>query len=353
MRVPSLLLCLTLLVASCGRSDASTTTTSTTAPATTTTTRPTTTTTRPTTTTTTLPPEPLSPLTGQPVADPDLLDRRAVIVKIDNHPDARPQTGLPEADMILELPVEGITRLVGVFHSQPAPVVGPVRSIRPTDWQVAALFGAPIVTSGGQKWVIANNREHGAFIIGEVGSPQTFRSSSRSAPHNLYADIEEIRSLADRREVSDEPPTPIWEFGDLPPGAEGAETIRLKFSGSLVAGWKWDGEQYLRTTNGAVHEWIDANDERSQIAVDTLVVLSMNTYLAEPPPGGGVARAVESIGSGDAWIFAGGRVVEGRWARKTADDGFTLTDADGAPLAVPPGLAWVSFFPDTEVPQWS
>ena len=351
MRLPTLLLCLALLAGACGRSSAATTTT-TSAPSTTTT-RPTTTTTHPTTTTTTESAEPLSPLTGLPVSGPELLDRRAVVVKIDNHPGARPQTGLPEADMILELPVEGITRLVGVYHSQPVAVAGPVRSIRPTDWQVAALFGAPIVTSGGQKWVIANNRDHGAFIIGEVGSPQTFRSHSRSAPHNLYADIEEIRALADRREVPDDPPTPIWSFGELPPGADGATHIRLKFSGSLVAGWTWDGEHYLRTTNGAVHEWIGADDERSQITVDVLVVLGMNTYLAQPPPGGGVARAVESIGAGDAWIFAGGRVVEGHWKRTSADEGFTLTDLDGDPLSVPPGLSWVSFFPDTEVPEWS
>lgn len=351
MRAAILLACLALVAAACGGDDAEdTTTTTTTVSTSTTTTRPTTTTRR--TTTTTVPGD-LAPLTGLPVADADLLDRRAVVVKIDNHPNARPQTGLPHADMVIELPVEGISRLVGVFHSTDVGTAGPIRSLRPTDWQVAALFDAPIVVSGGQSWVITRNRDNGAYIIGEIGAPVTFRSSSRRAPHNLYVDVAAARERADEVELSDEPPTPIWEFGDMPLGAGRATEVRLEFSSSLVAGWEWDAGVYRRTTNGAVHEWIDGSGEASQIEADVLVVLSMETYLASPPPGGGVARAVESIGSGDAWVFAGGRVVEGSWARDSADDGFTLTDADGEPLPVPPGHAWVSFFPDGNSPEWS
>ena len=352
MRATLLMVCLALVAAACGSDEADQTTSSTT---TVTTTSSLSTTTLSTTTTTTepAPAGPIAPLTGLEVDATTDLDRRAIVVKIDNHPKSRPQTGLAEADMVIELPVEGITRFVGVFHSIDPPVAGPVRSMRPTDWQLASLFDAPIVVSGGQDWVIARNRNNGVFIIGEVGSPVTFRSSSRSAPHNLYVDVAAARERADERDVDDAPPEPIWEFGELPPGAERAEEVRLAFSSSLVAGWEWTGGSWLRTTNGTAHEWIDTDGAATQIRVDVLVVLSADTYLVEPPPGGGPARAVESIGAGDAWIFAGGRVVEGRWERESGDDGFVLTDADGEPLAVPAGRAWVSLFPDDRTPEWS
>src|SRR5690606_5606775 len=151
------------------------------------------------TTTTTVDDRPLSPLTGLPVDDPESLDRRALVVKLDNHPNARPQSGLPHADVMIELPVGGITRFLGAFDSHDPPEVGPTRSMRPTDWQVARLFGGPLVMSGGQNWVQTTNRNNGADLIGDVGRPVTFRVGFRSAPHNLYGDTESIRALADDR----------------------------------------------------------------------------------------------------------------------------------------------------------
>ncbi|HVR32974.1 MAG TPA: DUF3048 domain-containing protein [Acidimicrobiia bacterium] len=351
MRATSLLVCLALVTVACGGDEAEDTTTTTTL-APTTTTRPTTTTTRPTTTTT-IDDRPLSPLTGLPVDDPESLERRALVVKIDNHPSARPQSGLPHADVMLELPVEGITRFVAVFHTEDVAELGPIRSMRPTDWQVAALFGGPLVMSGGQNWVVSQNRNNGAELIGDVGRPVTFRVSFRSAPHNLYGNTEAIRDLADSRGYDDDPPEAIWEFGDMPATAERATEIRLPFSSSLVADWEWTGADYERSTNGAAHDWIDRDGERSRISTDVLVVLQMRTYLAQPPPGGGAARAVESIGSGTAWVFAEGGMVEGSWSRPDSGSGFDLTTDEGDTIEVPAGRVWISFFPSGQTPTWS
>ncbi|MEZ5136180.1 MAG: DUF3048 domain-containing protein [Acidimicrobiales bacterium] len=59
-------------------------------------------------TTTTAAPTPTWPLTGIETADP-AAGRPAVAVKLDNHPDARPHTGINDADLVYELKVEGIT----------------------------------------------------------------------------------------------------------------------------------------------------------------------------------------------------------------------------------------------------
>jgi hypothetical protein len=344
---------LALVVAACGGGDAETTTTPSTRPTTTTSTRPTTTTsTRPTTTTTEEDTGPRSPLNGLPVDDPATLERRALVVKIDNHVNARPQSGLASTDAMLELPVEGITRLVAVFHTGDSDRIGPIRSVRPTDWQVARLFDGPLVVSGGQNWVIRRNLDNDADIIGDVGSPVTFRSSSRSAPHNLYGDTEAIRALADDRDYPDEPPAQLWAFGPLPEGGEAAETIRIDFSDSLVAGWEWDGSEYLRSTNGVEHDWITDDGETEQIRADVIVVLVTDAGLVQPPPGGGVAMGVDSIGSGRAVVFADGRVVEGSWSRPRASAPIALETAEGEPLTVPPGHPWITFVPRDGEIDW-
>ena len=196
----TILLVASLALVACSGADAVETTTTTT-PVTTTTQATTTSTTRATTTTTEAPsPDgPASPINGTVVEDETVLDRRALVVKIDNHPNARPQSGLSEADAVIELMVEGTTRLAAVFHTGDAEAVGPIRSMRPTDGQLARLFDAPLVTSGGQDWVTALVRDTGTGIIGEVGRPQTFRSSARRAPHNLYGDTNALRVFADNR----------------------------------------------------------------------------------------------------------------------------------------------------------
>jgi hypothetical protein len=348
-RTPRLLLALALIAAACGEAVAETTTT--TAPTTTTTAPTTTTTTAPTTTTTTQPVDPVSPISGLPVEDTSMLDQRAYVIKVDNSPPARPQTGILEADGVIELSVEGITRLAVILHMGSPDVLGPVRSARPTDYQIAGLIGAPLVVSGGQDWVLEDNRQGGAAIIGDLGRPLTFRSSSRRAPHNLYLRTAELRDIADRFDLPAEAPQALWEFGPLPAEAESATTITMDFSPSLVAGWTWDGTRYLRTTNGVDHKWVDSEGVVDQIAADTLVVLFTETFL-QSDPSGGPAQAVISIGSGRALVFAGGSVVEGRWQRRRASDPFTLTTEDGETLEVPPGFPWISLFPRDGEVSW-
>src|SRR3989344_1632572 len=56
---------------------------------------------------------------------------RPIAVMIENHPEARPQSGLSFADVVYEAVAEGgITRFMGVFYCQDAGIVGPVRSAR-------------------------------------------------------------------------------------------------------------------------------------------------------------------------------------------------------------------------------
>lgn len=337
-----------LLTACSGSTPSETTTTTATAPTTTSAT----TTTAPPTTTTTLHSVTTSPLTGRPIANPSVLERRALAIKIDNFPQARPQSDLLIADAIMELAVEGITRLVAIVHTTDSEKIGPIRSARPTDYLIARWLDAPLVISGGQDWVISRNQANGANLIGDVGRPQTFRTSDRVPPHNLYGDTQALRELADRRGYPDDPPQPIWAFGPLPAGGADATEIRLGFSDGLVASWTWDGARYLRETNGVVHEWVDRLGGLNQIAVNTLVVLRMNTYTMQPPAGGGPAKAVDSIGTGSAWVFAGGKVVAGTWTRPGPDDAFTLETEDGEVLTVPPGRPWISFIPNGSTPSW-
>ena len=91
-------------------------------------------------------PPPACPLTGRPAPHGVIRDRPVLAVKIENAPEARPQTGLQRADIVYEEPVEGgLTRFIVLFHCVDGGTVGPVRSARTTDADVLRQYDRPLL----------------------------------------------------------------------------------------------------------------------------------------------------------------------------------------------------------------
>ena len=130
----------------------------------------------------------LSPLTGLAVA-PDLADRPITAIVIENHPDARPQSGLSQAGVVYEALAEGgITRFLAFFGDQQAGNLGPVRSVRTyfVDWTLE--FDAPLAHAGGNADALDLIGPLGMKNMDGlgIGAPTFYRTNDRYAPHNLY-----------------------------------------------------------------------------------------------------------------------------------------------------------------------
>jgi hypothetical protein len=314
-------------------------TTSTTSTTTTTTTTSPTTTTQPTTTITA---GTTSQLNGLPVADPSLLNRRLLAVKIDNHPNARPHSGIEKSDAVIELMVEGVTRFISMWQQSDSEYLGPMRSGRPTDQTLLAAFNEPtFVISGGQSWVQDMIRSVGIHLIGEV-RPATFRTD-RPGPHDLYTNTVLLRQHADSLGYPNLPiEGPMWEFGPMRPEAAPVSSIELDFLGNPVE-WTWDAASgtWLRTLGGRESNWVLEDDTEGPIGFPVLVLLYVEQYVL-----GGLPSSY-TAGSGRAFVFADGKVVDGSWQRDEITEWFTLTDGNGQTIQVPPGQVWISLVPNT------
>ncbi len=269
-------------------------------------------------------------------------------VKIDNHPNARPQSGIQEAEAVVEIRVEGsFTRFIALFHRADSEYLGPIRSARPSDAMVILPLSATMVVSGGQPWVRAGISALGVPFLTETASGM-FRISSRRAPHNLYGSTVELRETADSRGFSDERPTRPWlPFGEMHEDAEEATSAQITFASETTVTWDWDGEAWTRTFGATPSSWRDRDGETGQVTADTVVALVGNFYTASPPGGqsGSSVPATNTVGQGRAVILAEGKAIEGTWSREAADEPFTLLTADGEPMSVPPGFLWVSIVP--------
>jgi len=346
---------LATMAAACSSSDAAETTTTvftemvTTSVATTTTT----TTTSTTTTTTTLPPGVEPTINGLPGED-GTGDRRVVSVKIDNHPSARPQSGLEVADAAYEVLVEGgLTRFIAMFQQSDSEYVGPNRSGRPTDSGLMAALDGAFQISGAQSWVQRIFRSDGVHVVYDNGFT-TYRMAHRSAPHNLYTSTPKIREYADDQGWPDEAPPALFVYGHEPTETvESAETITFDWSDQPDVVWTWDGEQYLRFNGTTPHEWVDADDNTGQVSFDMLVVITSDRYTARDPAGAGSSvPAIHTTGSGEALVFHSGGVFEATWERETVQDMIRVVDEDGDDVILPPGRVWISVFPDHRTITW-
>ena len=354
-----LIIGLALVAAACSSgSEAATTSTPTTLPTTTTSTTAAPTTTV-STTTTTMAPE-VSPLNGLPVTSEENAARRVLAVKIDNHCNARPQSGLDQADAVYELKVESFfTRFIALFHDNDTDFIGPIRSGRPTDPTLLRPLGATFSISGGQPWVLDLIANDGVRMLGE--GPGMFRVSFRVAPHNLYGDTTALRAEADRRGYPNDPPPELFSFGDFA-GTEEATEIQLSWDKGNEVIWTWDGERYVRSVGGGSAGCRDDGPSLQQtqegvtspITADTVVVLFGDFYTARPASGSGTpVPATETVGEGRALVFAGGKMQEGTWERAQIEDVVRLLDADGNEMLVPPGMPWISFIDPDRPVTWS
>ena len=331
-----------LMAAACSGSSTSTTDTTTTvsvsAPATTTTTpvvKAATVTTLPATE----PSPPVAQFTGIEVAEE--LTQPAILIKIDNHQNARPQRGINNADVVFEELVEGnITRLATIFHSQEADPVGPVRSARTGDFALLTNLNTPLfANSGGNPTVMNLVRNVDAVLISDanVGSPTFYRGGGKAAPHNLLTTTAAIRAAADGAGGT---PAQFFAFrkagAPLPDTAEDVGQIRIDYGGYRID-FVWDPavSGWARSQQGTPH--VDADG--LQIAFENVIV-QYSTY------GSSVAFAgspeVKPIGTGEAWVLTAGRLIRAEWSRPTSEAITEYRDINGDIVELTPGRTWVA-----------
>jgi hypothetical protein len=284
------------------------------------------------------------PLTGAPGTS----DRPALVVKVENSAAARPQSGLQAADIVVEELVEGgITRFAAMYQSRDPGTVGPVRSVRHVDVQIAAPTRGILAFSGGAKVVLAVVRTADLRLAQQGDrSGAFFRSSSRRAPHNLYLRAGRLWD-ASGPDHSAPPPAylPFGADGSLPAGA-GTATTRadLRFSAAARPSWTYDAakDRWLRSESG--RKAVESTGAR--LSADTVLVLRVKVGDAGyRDPAGNPVPETRFVGSGTAVLLNGGRAVEGTWSKASADAALVLRGRDGAALDVPAGRTWIELLP--------
>jgi hypothetical protein len=292
---------------------------------------------------------PTCPLTGEEAEDESLLDRRVLAVKIENSPDARPQMGLAEADIVYELEAEGgITRYMVLYHCSDAERIGPIRSVRETDPILLQQYGDPLfVHSGGAVAVLESVDEVGIEQIDCSLEEETCpRDESRSMPHDIFTSTDALRDFSE--ETGSEPEA-VFSFDEEEP-ADGkrARQVHLPYSPYADVVWRYrNGAGTYTRFHGEDPHLLE--DGARITASNVVVMLVERVDTGRTDVAGNPVPSFEVVGSGDLLVFRNGRVIEGTWERDSEDDVTRLLDRQGDEIALAPGRTWIQLFP-TDAP---
>jgi hypothetical protein len=293
-------------------------------------------------------PSDMDPLTGLKVANPALLERRPMVIKVSNLPrNVRPQWGLSLADIVFEYYTEeGTTRFAAIFYGNDAATVGPIRSGRFIDVDIVRGYKAVFAFGSAYK------AEMDRYLKSEFANRLVIEGSStpltRYDPNGfdyLMVNTADLSAYATKKGINGRQDLNGMSFKvAVPAGGKLATEAIVRYSGAIYNSWQYDTGigKYLRFSDTAD----DVNNQNEQyarltdrltdqpLAFDNVVVLYVNHELYSP----GIYDILLS-GSGDAFAFRDGQAYQVKWQRNDTDV-VSLTNLDGTPFAFKPGTTW-------------
>ena len=318
------------------------------------------------------------------------LGRRPITAMIENHLDARPQSGLSKADVIYEAVAEGgITRFLTVFYCAASAEdvrVGPIRSARIyfVNWAAEYADKPLFVHVGGANNICQNcpggvkepgtvakevraieelirlgwRYAKGNALDGgtNVGFPTVWRDYERipgaATEHTFMGSTDKLYEEGNNRGFGfkDSNGTPwnknftAWQFADDKPlGSPKYSQVSFEFWSNKPdynVVWKYDGpnNKYLRQNGGKDHIDMDSKD---QLSAKNLVIQFVDERGPVDKEG---HMFYTNIGSGKILLFQNGDVTEGTWS-KASQTARTVYKVNGKDVSFVRGTIWIEALP--------
>jgi hypothetical protein len=308
----------------------------------------------------TLPTE-LNPLTGLPPSDPALLDRRPMAIKVANYPRyIRPQSGLTLADNVFEYYIEGgLTRFIAVFYGNDSEWVGPVRSGRFFDENIARMYQAYLVFKFADPRVLSyfETTDFAEFLVVPTNGscpPYRLLPTRRIEVYNnsyfntvLWKDCIVKNGLR-----NDRPRLRDGFFSDwIPPASDlVAAKIFTYYSADSYNYWEYIPEtgQYVRyqetsdTRDGRPEAYAPLTDNvtSAQVHASNVVVLFAYHTFSNPFEEDDEVYHIDISDSGEAYVFRDGVGIVAKWYRTNKNQPLLLTDINGGAIYLKPGITF-------------
>lgn len=284
------------------------------------------------------------PLTG--IATSESTDARAIAVMINNHTQARPQSGLQDADLVYEILAEGeVTRFLAVYQSEFPDRVGPVRSARDYYIRLAKGLGAIYIHHGyspeAKQLLESGYIDH---LDGLVYDGTLFmRDKSRKAPHNSYIAFDDIIKGAKENSFKPEgAPKPLEflneeELASLS-GNQGSDFTVTYGNASFDVTYEYSESDQAYKRFSANEQTVD-NDTGEPVLLNNIVVIEAHHEVVDQEG----RRDIDLKSGGKGYLMQKGVWSEIEWINRDNQLIF-MTGQDEVKFV--PGKTWINIIPD-------
>ncbi|MDW0111085.1 DUF3048 domain-containing protein [Sporosarcina aquimarina] len=279
-----------------------------------------------------------SPFTG---VEEQQSNMRPILATINNHPLARPQSGLSSADFVYEFYAEGnITRLLALYQSELPEEIGPIRSARDYFVELAKGLDAFYIAHGYSPDAKALLDTNFVDNINGMQYDGTYfvRSRERKAPHNSYISKEHaeaaMKDLSIDEKMHDAPPLSFHPDAESAKLGEVASTIIVGYEDpQFTTTYSFDKNtgNYERTVDGIL-----TTDKAGDKKVTPANILVMEAPYETIDAEG--RQSLDLTQGGPAILFQNGVALKLEWKQI---DGVLTPVQDGVPAKLVPGQTWV------------
>ena len=297
-------------------------------------------------------PKDVDPLTGLKVADPQILDRRPVMVKVTNFPsDARPQAGLSKADVVFEYYIgEFMNRFLAVFYGKDAEAAGPIRSGRLVDAQLVNMYGGLLVYGS------ADVKVDGVIIqtlgeraISHLEAPCPAICGTDTHASTVFTNTAELTRFAEKETINNSRPDLSGMIFDrhVPKSDQIAVKIAVQYVPFYRGEWEYnpDTHLYMRLIDNDSMKvppvMVPLKDRLTdkQLAFSNVVLIFAN-YTEFAPTLHEIDIWRNTSGE-RAIFFRDGVMTEGTWRSVGYDRPMQFFNHYGIPYPLKPGNTWI------------
>ncbi|MDQ0300478.1 hypothetical protein J2S78_002946 [Salibacterium salarium] len=284
------------------------------------------------------------PLTGE--GTDTISPYRPMAVMVNNHPLARPQTGLSDADIVYEVLTEGnTTRFLAIYQSEQPDEIGPVRSSRDYFIDLAQGYDSLYVTHGWSpeaKQMLQAG--YAPYLNGLFHDGTLFqRSAKRQAPHNSYISFDDaMEGLTSKgyeveREVSE---NSFEEDGfSAFISSQQADEIDIWYRDKYVVQFTYNENENVYERSSDNEETIDESTGE-QLAVNNVFVVEASHRVVDDKG----RREINLSSGGEGLLLQNGEALKVQWKN---EGGRLLPMKDGKEVPFHPGKTWINVVPSS------
>lgn len=266
---------------------------------------------------------------------------RPFAVMLSGDAEARPLSGIADADMVIEIPVivNDITRYAAFYQCGQPKEIGSIRSARTPFIGLAKGYNAVLVHWGGEKDALEKLQNNIMDNVDAIINPFNafWRKKGVPMPHDGFTSYENLFLAAKKLNYDFQSPLhTFFTFRKQGILNNSNEIITIGYPGKFSVSYHYVPKlnTYLRFKGGAPEQDYLT---KKQIDVKNVLVAWANVYHTYSQ-----YDNVEINGKeGRLRAFIGGNDIQGIWRKEASDKPLLFFDLKGKPIELEPGNIWV------------